>query len=73
VDEGYFEKSECVHGQCSGGGIDRKGAIMKTDASINARFDAWSVNHKDGFARLSYQRIAWPNSTIMKGLAPPGA
>jgi len=49
------------------------GIIMKTDVSINARFDAWSVNHKDGFARLSYQRIALPNSTIMKGLAPPGA
>jgi hypothetical protein len=46
---------------------------MKTDALINARFDAWSVNHKDGFARLSYQRIALPNSTIMKGVAPPGA
>jgi len=46
---------------------------MKTDTSIKARIDAWSVNHKYGFARLSCQRVALPNLAIMKGLAPPGA
>ena len=46
---------------------------MKTDTSpFNARIDGRSVNHKDGVARMSFRRDALRNSTIMKGLAPPG-